>query len=81
MSGFTLAGGIGLGLVWGWLIAGLGGGTRGPWSFRIVLAGLSFLAGAVVWKLAGGESLAAASFAAILASIPRLAWHRELSVH
>lgn len=81
MNGFTLAGSIGLGLVWGWLMAGLGGGTRGTWSFRVALAVLSILAGAAVWMLASGTALIAAAAAAILALILRLAWHHELAAH
>lgn len=81
MNGFTLAGSIGLGLVWGWLTAGLGAGARGSWSFRVLLAGISLLAGLAVWTLAGGEALIAAILAAVLALILRLAWHRSLAAH
>ncbi len=81
MNGFILAGSIGLGLVWGWLVAGLGGGLRGFWGFRLALAGLSLLAGTAVWTLAGGKALVAGSVAAVLALILRLAWHREIAAH
>ncbi len=81
MNGFTLAGSIGLGLVWGWLMAGLGAGARGSWSFRALLAALSLLAGLAVWTLAGDEALVAAVLAGVLALVLRLAWHRSLAAH
>jgi hypothetical protein len=80
MDELTFVGSLGLGLVWGWLAAGLGGGARGTWGFRLALVGLSLLAGIAVWTLAGGKPLIGSGLAAALAMVLRLAWHHEIAV-
>ena len=79
MEGVSLAGSIGFGLVWGWLTAGLSGGSRGTWRVRLGMAGASLLAGLTVWTLAGSKAVIAVVVSAVLSALLRLAWHRELA--
>ena len=79
MERISLAGSIGLGLVWGWLTAGLGGGLRGTWPARLGLAGASLLAGLTAWFLEGSGAVIAVAVAAMLSALLRLVWHRELA--
>jgi hypothetical protein len=77
-----LAGSIGFGLVWGWLLAGFGG-ARAPWrtGFVLALAALiSLIAAGLAWMFAGLPALVAMAVSAVLAGLLRVAWHREIGV-
>jgi hypothetical protein len=78
-----LAGSIGFGLVWGWLLAGLDG-ARAPWRTGLALATAavaSGIAGILAWTFAGTPALVGLTVAAALSGLLRLGWHRSLGVH
>lgn len=79
-DGMPLAGSIGFGLVWGWLLAGLDG-ARAPWRTGLALLAASAIAGILAWIYAGTAGLIAMTVAAVLAGLLRIGWHQSLGVH
>jgi hypothetical protein len=79
MDVWASTGGAGLGLVWGWLAAGLGKPTAHP--VRTRLAGVvSFVAlAAVVLGVAGTAPTVAFVVAAGVAAFVRCSWLRQLA--
>ena len=74
-----LAGGVGLGLVWGWLLAGYAPPSHRPIARYAALAGATAVALAETAALADATAAVAFLVAACLALASRLLWHSYLT--
>ncbi|MGB9181083.1 MAG: hypothetical protein WCB68_17760 [Pyrinomonadaceae bacterium] len=74
----TSLGGVGFGLVWGWLMGSLEGHTERPLRRGLIVGAATLLISAEIFWLANGFTIALFLGAALIALLLHVGWRRNL---